>query len=302
MAIRRGAGMRGELRSEFFGTCVLIALGDGVNAMVVAALPGSGRTPGPTVGVHGAGDWLMITSGWAVAVAFAVWVAGGVSGAHLNPAATLAFAVRRGFAWAKVLPYWFAQVAGAFAGAALVNLVYYNAIDAYDIAAHTRKGLATFSIFATYPAPYFHGGNWGPLIDQVAGTALLLVCIVAATDARNTAIPPGLAPLATGLAAAAIGMAYGANAGYALNPARDLGPRLLAYLAGWGKVALPGTYDYGGVAVSDYFWIPIAGPLLGAIVGVVGYDLFIGRALHARLQARRTPTPTGDEEPQIPVS
>jgi glycerol uptake facilitator len=286
--VGRITGLWGELLSEFFGTFVLIAFGDGVVAMAVAALPGSGRTSGPTVIFQAAGDWLLITWGWAMAVAFAVWIAGGVSGAHLNPAVTLAFAVRRKFTWAKVLPYWGAQVFGAFVGAALVFLVYHNAIDAFNLANKTPKSgggaLATYSIFATFPAGYFHGGVAGPLIDQIVGTAFLLIFVVAVIDIRNSAVQSNLAPLAIGLGVAAIGMSYGANAGYAINPARDFGPRLLAFFAGWGKVALPGTYTSAGLSFSNYFWIPIIGPLIGGVVGIVLYDLFIGDVLHARLK------------------
>ena len=287
--VGRITGLWGELLAEFLGTFVLIAFGDGVVAMAVAALPGSGRTAGPTVIFQAAGDWLLITWGWAMAVAFAVWVAGGVSGAHLNPAVTLAFAVRRKFTWSKVLPYWGAQVVGAFVGAALVFLVYHNAIDAFDLANKTPKSgggaLATYSIFATFPASYFHGAVLGPLIDQIVGTMFLLMFVVALIDMRNTAVGSNLAPLAIGLAVAAIGMSYGANAGYAINPARDFGPRLFAFFAGWGKTALPGTFNNGaGFAFSDYFWIPIVGPLIGGVLGVVIYDLFIGDILHARLK------------------
>jgi glycerol uptake facilitator protein len=286
--VGRITGLYGELLSEFLGTFVLIAFGDGVVAMAVVALPGSGRTAGPTVIFQAAGDWLLITWGWAMAVAFGVWVAGGVSGAHLNPAVTLAFAVRRKFAWAKVLPYMTAQVVGAFVGAALVFLVYHNAIDAFNLAAKTpRSGghaLATYSIFATFPSSYFHGGVAGPLIDQIAGTAFLLIFVAAVIDVRNSAVQSNLAPLAIGLAVAAIGMSYGANAGYAINPARDFGPRLFAYFAGWGKVALPGSYSVPGFAFSDYFWIPIIGPLIGGVAGLIIYDLFIGDVLHARLK------------------
>jgi glycerol uptake facilitator protein len=211
-----------------------------------------------------------------------------VSGAHLNPAVTLAFAVRRKFAWAKVAPYMAAQVIGAFVGAALVFLVYHNAIDAFNTAAKTPKSggqaLSTYSIFATFPASYFHGGIPGPLIDQIVGTAFLLIFVVALIDIRNSAVQSNLAPLAIGLAVAAIGMSYGANAGYAINPARDFGPRLFAYFAGWGKVALPGSYSAPGFNFSDYFWIPIVGPLIGGVIGVVIYDLFIGDVLHARLK------------------
>jgi glycerol uptake facilitator protein len=221
-------------------------------------------------------------------VAFAVWVAGGVSGAHLNPAVTLAFAVRRGFPWRKVVPYWVAQVVGAFTGAAIVFMVYGSAINAYDLAAKTPKSsgsaVATYSIFATFPAGYFHGSSVGPLIDQIVGTAFLLMFVVAVIDVRNTAVGSNLGPLVIGFIVAAIGISYGANAGYAINPARDFGPRFFAWIAGWGKVALPGTMHTGGLDFSNYFWIPIVGPLIGGVIGVVIYDLFIGDVLHARLK------------------
>jgi glycerol uptake facilitator protein len=286
--VGRITGLWGELLSEFFGTFVLIAFGDGVVAMAVAALPGSGRAATSTTIFLAAGDWLLITWGWAMAVAFGIWVAGGVSGAHINPAVTLAFAVRRKFPWRKVLPYWAAQVVGAFVGAALVFLVYFNAIDAFNIANRTpRSGgnaIATYSIFATFPAKYFGGGYGGPLIDQVVGTAFLLIFVVAVIDLRNTAVGSNLAPLAIGFAVAAIGMSYGANAGYAINPARDFGPRLFAWFAGWGRVALPGSYNAIGFHFSNYWWIPIVGPLIGGVIGIVLYDLFIGDVLHARLK------------------
>jgi len=293
--VGRITGIWGELLSEFFGTFVLLAFGDGVVAVAVAGLPGSGRAATPTTIFLAAGDWLLITFGWAMAVAMAVWVAGGVSGAHINPAVTLAFAVRRKFAWAKVLPYWGAQVLGAFTGAALVWLVYVNAINQYNFVARTPKSsgqaLVTFSIFATFPAGYFRGGYGGPLIDQIVGTAFLLIFVVAIIDLRNTAVGSNLAPLAIGFAVAAVGMSYGPNAGYAINPARDFGPRLLAYFGGWGKVAMPGTYHAPGLNFTGYFWIPIVGPLIGAVIGVLLYDLFIGDVLHARL--RKTEEVTG---------
>ncbi|MGW7787734.1 MIP/aquaporin family protein [Streptomyces tricolor] len=257
--LRSRGGLLGECLAEFLGTFVLISFGCGVVAMAVAALPGSGRAESPTTIFLAAGDWLLITWGWAMAVMLGVYVAGGISGAHLNPAVTLAMAIRRGFSWAKVLPYWFAQVVGALTGAALVYLVYHNAISAYDQAApgpkvngHTN---ATFSIFATFPAPYFHGGVWGPLIDQIVGTAFLLMLIAAVIDLRNQAVKANLGPLVVGLVVAAIGMSYGANAGYAINPARDFGPRLFTYAAGWDGLAFPGSVagaysgDRGGALV-----------------------------------------------------
>ena len=286
--IGRISGTFGELLSEFLGVFIIIAFGDGVVAMAVAALPGSGRTSGPTVIFDAAGDWLLITFGWAMAVAFAVWVAGGVSGAHLNPAVTLAFAVRRNFPYRKVLPYWGAQVLGAFVGAALVFLVYHNAINAFELAAKAPRSagnsLATYSIFATFPAKYFAGSSIGPLIDQIVGTAFLVMFVVAIIDARNSAVGSNLTPLIVGLIVLAIGNSFGANAGYAINPARDFEPRLFAYFAGWGKVALPGTYNAPGFHFTDYFWVPIVGPLIGGIIGVIIYDLFVGDVLHARLK------------------
>jgi glycerol uptake facilitator protein len=288
-AVRKGSGLKqlggtwGELLAEFLGTFVLIAFGDGVVAMAVAALPGSGRAATSTTIFMAAGDWLLITWGWAIAVMMAIYVGGGVSGAHINPAVTLAFAVRRRFPWKKVGPYILAQVVGAFAGAALVYLLYHDAIDAYNKAVGTGrgdpKGLATYSIFATFPAPYFNGNPVGPLVDQIVGTAFLVLFVVAIIDMRNTAVQANLGPFMIGLAVAAIGMSVGANAGYAINPARDFGPRLFAWLAGWGQTALPGTVDG---SFSWYFWIPIVGPLVGGVIGVLIYDWFIGDVLHAR--------------------
>ena len=112
--------------------------------------------------------------------------------------------------------------------------------------------------------------------------------VVAVIDARNTAVGSNLGPLIIGFIVAAIGASYGANAGYAINPARDFGPRLFAYLAGWGKVALPGTYHAPGFSFSNYWWIPIVGPLIGGVIGVLIYDLFIGDVLYARLKRRKT--------------
>jgi glycerol uptake facilitator len=288
--IGRIAGLPGEMMAEFLGTFVLLAFGDGVVAVAVAGLPGSGRTAGPLTIFNAAGDWLLITWGWAMAVAMGVWVAGGVSGAHINPAVTLAFAVRRKFPMAKILPYWFAQLAGAMAGASIVLLLYNSAINQFNLLNRTPRGggnaLATYSIFATFPAPYFHGSIPGPFLDQIIGTAFLLMLVVAVIDARNTAVGSNMAPLIIGFVVAAIGMSIGPNAGYAINPARDFGPRLISWAAGWSGVSLPGTFHAGplGNNFTGYFWIPIVGPLIGGVIGILVYDLFISDVLHARLK------------------
>ncbi len=275
------AGVLGECLAEFLGTLVLIAFGTGVVATAAVALSQSGR--GATAFAAG-GDWLLITFGWAAAVTMGAYVAGGVSGAHLNPALTVALALRRGFPWSRVAPYALAQTAGAFAGAALVYANYAPAIRSFEqgagIVRGTAASAATAGIFVTGPAPYYGGALLGPLLDQVIGTALLVLAIFALTDERNQPPKGNLAPLVVGLLVAAIGMSFGANAGYAINPARDLGPRLLAALAGWGPAAFPGP---GG-----YFWVPIVGPLVGAAAGAVAYDACVGRVLVARGEAATT--------------
>jgi glycerol uptake facilitator protein len=268
----------GELLSELLGTFVLICFGDGVVAMAVAALNQSGRG---TEIFQASGDWLLIGWGWGFAVTFGVYVAGGISGAHINPAVTLAFAARRDFPWRKVPGYIAAQLAGAFLGAALVYIVYKGAIDSYERAHDITRGdpnsVPTFSIFATFPAKYF--GTWiGPFIDQIVGTAFLVAFVFAVVDERNQPVKANLAPLIIGFIVVAIGLSFGANAGYAINPARDFGPRLFAWIAGWGKIAMPG--DYGNV--NTYFWIPIIGPFVGGLIGAVIYDLGIRDTLRSR--------------------
>jgi glycerol uptake facilitator protein len=266
------------LLSEFLGTFVLVALGDGSVAMTVAALNQSGRG---TKIFDAAGDWLLISWGWGFAVVFGVYVAGGVSGAHLNPAVTLAFALRRGFSWKKVPGYMAAQLVGAFVAGALIYANYSDSIASFE-AAHnivrgTQDSIPTYSIFATFPAQYFSGPG-GPFVDQVIGTAFLVGLIFALVDERNS--PPGanIAPFMIGMVVTVIGMTFGANAGYAINPARDLGPRLWAWIEGWGEIAVPGNYGN----VNSYMWVPIVGPLVGAVVGGVIYDWFIRDILRAR--------------------
>lgn len=275
----RARSIWSELLAEFFGTFVLLAFGAGVVALAVVGLPESGRTP--TI-FAGAGDWLLITWGWAMAVTMAVYVAGGVTGAHLNPAVSFALAVKGDFAWAKVLPYSAAQVAGAFAGAALAYIDYVPAIDMWNVAHGVLSravpaGMTTFSIFATFPAHYYGGNMLWPLFDQIVGTFFLLVFVLAIVDSMNVGVKANLAPFMVGMAVAAIGMSFGTGAGYAINPARDFGPRLLCWLLGWGKNAFPGPFGY--------WWVPIVGPLAGGSLGVALYKFFISDALAAKAAA-----------------
>jgi MIP family channel proteins len=251
-----------EAAAEFLGTFVLIVFGTGVVAQAVL----SG-------GSHGTA--LSINLAWGLAVTMGIYAAGGVSGAHMNPAVTLALAAHRGFPWRKVLPYWGAQLAGAFAGATVTFVVYREALDNFDGGVrHVLGAQGTAGIFATYPQPFLSNVPGG-LVDQVVGTALLLLLIFGISDTRNLAPEPRQAPFLVGLVVAVIGMAFGFNAGYAINPARDLGPRLLTFVAGWGGDVFQ--------AANGWWWVPIVGPLIGGVLGGLVYDLLITR-LHPRVQ------------------
>jgi MIP family channel proteins len=252
--------MKGTLRemaAEFLGTFVLVVFGTAVVAQVLLSN-------------EKAGQYLSINLGWGLAVTMGMFVSAGVSGAHLNPAVTLALAVQNRFPWRKLIPYWIAQVAGAFVAAAVTYLVYIEALSAYDLGHRSvpgMGGLATAGIWATYPSPHLSTMPGG-LIDQIVGTALLMACIFAITDARNIAPPNYLAPLFVGALVVLIGMTFGFNSGYAINPARDFGPRLFTALAGWGSAVF--------VAGDHWWWVPIVGPLLGGVLGGFLYEFFVG--------------------------
>ncbi|MGW7343036.1 MIP/aquaporin family protein [Streptomyces sp. NPDC054854] len=267
----KDSGLVGELSAEFAGTMILILFGCGVVAQVVA---GGGLTdPAGGLGNHDSIAWA-----WGLAVTLGVYVAARLSGAHLNPAVTVALAAFKGFPWRKVAPYALAQTAGAFVAALIVRWNYTEALAKVD-PGHTIK---TQGVFSTLPA----NGNtnlpvteWGALRDQIIGTAILLLLILAVTDLLGT--PPGanMAPFIVGLIVVAIGMAWGTNAGYAINPARDFGPRLASFLTGYGGAWRD---QYG----QFYYWVPIIGPLIGGLLGAGLYKFLIGRFL-----------PTAEPEP-----
>ncbi|MFE7353436.1 MIP/aquaporin family protein [Streptomyces sp. NPDC057543] len=262
----KASGFAGELSAEFLGTMILILFGCGVVAQVVAG--GALTEPPGGLGNHDSIAWA-----WGLGVTLGIYVAGRLSGAHLNPAVTVSLAAFKDFPWNKVAPYTVAQLAGAFTGALLVRWNYTEALAAVD-PGHTIK---TQFVFSTLPAngnPALPVHEWGALRDQVIGTAILMLLILAVTDLLNT--PPGanLGPFIVGLIIVAIGMAFGTNAGYAINPARDLGPRLASFLTGY-----EGAWrdQYGNL----YFWVPIVGPLVGGPVGAFLYQTLIGRFLPA---------------------
>lgn len=223
---------------------------------------------------------MIIGWGWGLAVAFGVWVAGGISGAHINPAVTLGHAFKGMIAWSKVVPYWIAQTIGGFAGAALVYIDYFQSIDMFNadhgVTRAGEGGMDTFSIFATFPAESA-GGTWFvPFFDQVVGTFFLVFFIYALIDPKNSGFAKLKAawPLMVGLAVVAIGISFGTDAGYAINPARDFGPRLFAWFAGWGQNAFPGP--------GYYWWIPIVGPLVGGAIAPFAYKYIIEKTIQAR--------------------
>jgi MIP family channel proteins len=247
-------GTAREALAEFLGTFVLIVFGSAVVAQVV--LSGNAN-----------GTYISINIAWGLAVTMAIYVSAGVSGAHLNPAVTLALAVHRGFAWSKVVPYCLAQVAGAFTGALVTFVTYREAFNHFDGGTRLVTGAkATAGIFATYPQDFLSNVPGG-LVDQIVGTALLLLLVLALGDQKNFAAEGRLQPILVGAAVVLIGMTFGFNAGYAINPARDFGPRLFTAIAGWGGEVF--------TAGNSWWWVPIVGPLIGGVLGGYVYDLCI---------------------------
>ncbi len=248
------------LVAEFLGTLVLMMFGTGVVAMTV--LFGKG-VPGEVVN----GGYTNITIAWGLAVTMGIYAANRASGAHLNPAVTISLAVFRGFSWAKVAPYILAQVLGAFCAAALVFWNYRPAFHAFD------PGLAkTAGVFTTFPA--FPEQLSAGLLDQVIGTALLMFLILAIGEQAKE-----LGPILVGLVVVAIGMAFGGMHGYAINPARDFGPRLFTALAGFQNNGLT-----NGAPV---FWVPIVGPIVGGLIGSAIYDFALSDQSSTRKPSTR---------------
>jgi len=246
-----------EFMAEFFGTMVLILFGCGCVAMVV--LFGNPAIPGEVV----KGGYTNIVLGWGLAVTFGIYIAGTVSGAHLNPAVTLAMCATKRMPWGKAPHYIFGQLLGAFAAAALVFAVYYPKWITVDPALDHTAG-----IFCTFPAV---AGFWPGFFDQVVGTALLLGLILAVVDKLNALPGSNMAPFIIGLIVVAIGISFGGMNGYAINPARDFAPRLFSVLAG---------FKNNGLTDGASVWLPpVIGPIVGGILGAFAYDLTIGKAL-----------------------
>ncbi|GAA4950954.1 MIP/aquaporin family protein [Actinoplanes utahensis] len=264
-------GLAGEVAAEFAGTMILILFGVGVVAQVAAA---------------GIGDHDSIAWAWGLGVTLGVYVAARVSGAHLNPAVTIALAVFKGFSWRKVAPYILAQTVGAFIAALLVRWNYTEVLHAAD----PGLTIKTQGVFSTLPGNgTLPVSEWGAFRDQIIGTAILLFVILALTDMANTAPAANLGPVVIGLLVVAIGMAWGTNAGYAINPARDFGPRLASFLTGYGGAFRD---QYGNL----YFWVPIVAPIIGGVIGAGLYQTLIGRFLPSASPQEPGEIPTRTDE------
>jgi glycerol uptake facilitator protein len=258
--------LAGELISEAVAVAIIISIGCSAAAMYLL------YDPSPYQNAY----WgLCIT--WGLAVTVAIYATASVSGTHANPAVTLALALYRGFPWSRVLPYWAAQVLGGFVGAAIVLLLYGPVIDHYnDLQGMTRAEGGGAGVFFT--APGLAVAPLHALRNQVILTGFLVFGIFAITERYNEAAPGANGgALMIGLLVACIGASMGYLEGWAINPARDFGPRVFAWLTGWDRAALPAEHHY--------WWIPIVGPLIGGVLGGAAYRWLILPFLPARQRA-----------------
>ena len=241
--------------AEFLGTMLLIIFGSGTVANV-SLYQSKGKDSG----------WIVVATGWGLGVAIAVYAVGRVSGAHINPAVTVGLASVGAFQWSLVPGYLLSQLLGAIAGAVTVWLTYLTHWKG------TENPDAKLGVFATAPAIRSYGAN---LVTEVVGTAVLLFGVLAIGDNAQQLQDPagldlsvvysgGIQPLLVGILVWTIGLSLGGPTGYAINPARDLGPRIAHFL-----LPIPGKRD------SDwrYSWVPVAGPIVGGVLGASLYTL-----------------------------
>ncbi|KAJ9627383.1 glycerol channel [Knufia peltigerae] len=239
--------------SEFFGTFILLMFGDGVVAQVVLSK-------------NTKGDYQSISWGWGLGVMLGVYCSG-ISGAHLNPAVTFANCVFRKFPWRKFPIYMLAQLLGAMTASAVVYANYKSAIDTFEGGAGIRTVTgenATAGIFCTYPAAFMT--RTGMFFSEFIASTLLMFLIYALKDDGNIGAGP-LTPLGLFFVIFGIGACFGWETGYAINLARDFGPRLVSYMIGYGHE----VWSFGGY----YFWIPMVAPFCGCTFGGWLYDTFL---------------------------
>lgn len=242
-----------EALAEFMATFILVSFGLGSVAQF-------------TLSRSQLGTFFSVNFSWGVAVTMGCYWAGGISGAHMNPAVTLALAVVRRLKWTKVPAYCLAQLLGAFFASTVVYGIYRDALDAFDGGIRQVTGPnATAGVFATYPKPFVTTANG--FADQFFGTALLVSCIFAILDRNNNAPDQGVAPVMIGLVVFLIGTTFGLNCGYPINPARDLGPRIFTAMAGWGSEVF--------TAYNNWAWVPVVACPLGGVLGAIVYIITI---------------------------
>lgn len=257
-----------EFFAEFVATFMLIIIGDGAIAQAVLSAGADGYE-------------LSINIGYGFGVMLGCYIAGGITGGHMNPAVTLAMALRAKTSWLKVIPYWIAQFLGAFFASAVLYGVY---VDAITHSSDRLQGdpncfinqtfvpklpLCTGKIWATYPIPNLSLAEG--FLDQVVGTFLLVLGIFAICDSRNTEPKAGLKPLLIGLLLWAIGGSFGFNCGYAINPARDFAPRAFTAMAGWGK----DVFVCSQCSIRHWWWVPVVAPMIGGAIAAPFYWFLI---------------------------
>ncbi|XP_045386082.1 aquaporin-9 isoform X1 [Lemur catta] len=242
-----------ETLAEFLGTYIMVVLGCGSVAQAILSR-----------GLFG--GIVTINVGFAMAVVVAIYATAGISGGHINPAVSFALCVFGRMKWFKLPFYMGGQFLGAFAGAATLFGIYYDGLMSFAGGKLLITGEnATAHIFATYPAPYLSVVN--AFADEVVATMLLITVVFAIFDSRNMGVPKSLQPIVIGLLIVSIACSLGLNSGCAMNPARDLSPRLFTALAGWGFEVF--------TAGNNFWWIPVVGPLVGAVIGGLIYVLLI---------------------------
>jgi glycerol uptake facilitator protein len=260
----------GELIAEAVAMFIIIAFGDAVACMYVL------YTPSPYQQAY----WGVCIA-WGLAVTIAIYTTASVSGCHANPAVTFALALYRKFPWRKVIPYCIAQTAGAFLGAVIVYILYAPVIDHFNLENHfTRGSGGAAGCFFTHPGLAITPMH--AFSDQVILTAFLIFGIFAVTEQYNEQAPgANSGALIIGFLVATIGACMGYLEAWAINPARDFGPRLFCFFAGWGQSALPSP--------DNYWYVPIIAPLIGGAVGGAAYQLLIHPFLPARVKAMSSP-------------
>lgn len=233
--------------AEMLGTFLLVSFGDGSVAQMVTTKDANG------VGLN---SYLSVNWGFFCGISFGVYACGGISGGHINPAVTLAMAIIGRLEWYKVPFYFLGQYIGAFLASVLIYCIYLGGLKG-DFASDGGIWATQRGAFTTT------GMAFG---DQIFGAFLLVVCVMALTDSKNMGPHKGLLPILVGFVVFGVGLSFGTNAGFAINPARDFGPRLLEAIVYGGETFSKGDY---------YFWIPILGPHIGAILGAIVYIFFV---------------------------